>query len=284
MADLKEAIENKRTQIASQPATLAPYRERVRVGERERSILAIIGLDPDNPISHAVVAVADRYGLDPVLGHIQVIKNGLLPYITRDGYLDIAHRSGHFNGMETVDKPHREGAEWVATVAVYRDDMTHPFTYTGWADVSADNAHARDMAIARAERRALKRAFNVSTPRAFAEDEEDDRPAPAPAPQARQQITDVELPFTEDAEPDPDWRAQPVGRKDIAAIKAAYRDLDIPDRHEQLAETSHILGHDIGSHNELNRGEAADVVARLAERRQDRDLGRDEPPAETDDP
>lgn len=130
-------------------------------------VLRYLGLDRRNPATVAMVLLAERYGLDPLLGHISLIKTseGPKPYITRDGMLDIAHRSGVFDGMETV-REHDGETGWGRTVSVWRKDMSHPFTYSGGCgkqEHAAKRGNGPEMALARAERRALKRAFRIAT-------------------------------------------------------------------------------------------------------------------------
>jgi hypothetical protein len=243
-------------------------------------LLRIVGLDPRNPLAHALVAVARRYGLDPLLGEIAIIRQSQRPYITRDGYLAIAHRSGKFDGMEVpAADPHREGSEWIARVAIWRKDMAHPFTFPGWGEMSD---HGRDMAITRSERRGLKHAFNVRTPAGFAEDEYDVRvwepsfgagtsreqpavsqgtaPAPGPGP-ARQQV---------------------------AAIQAGFRDAGMggrsgADRDRRMQLLSQWTGREITSTNDLTPAEADDAAAHLATLRgEHRDTSGAEPPGDSD--
>lgn len=127
--------------------------------------LRYLGLHPDNPATWVLAALAHKYALDPLLNEVAVIqtKQGLKPYVTRDGLLTIAHRSGVFDGL-TVDEL-REGEHgWAATVTVWRKDMSHGFTYSagcGRAEPQAQQGHGPEMALARAERRALHRAFNI---------------------------------------------------------------------------------------------------------------------------
>ena len=151
--------------------------------------LAYLGLDPRRPETRALVLLCERYRLDPLLGHAAIIvtKNGPRPYITRDGMLEVAHRSGVLDGI-VVDEL-REGEHgWAATVSVHRRDCSHPFTYSagcGRDEPQAQRGNGTEMALARAERRALCRAFAIPT-----DDRADDdvqrfdastTPAPAPA-------------------------------------------------------------------------------------------------------
>jgi hypothetical protein len=219
MSDLKDTVAAKRAELEHAPALPTSTAAFGTVdGAR---VLSMIGLDPRDPKAHAVVAVAERYGLDPVLGHIQIISNSRMPYVTRDGYLFIAHKSGQLDGIEVVDGPRREVNEWVAKVAVYRKDMARPFTYPGRADLSRDNGP--EMALARAERRALLRAFAITLPHdVFAEDEYDRRtsetqrgpvtprdPAPAAPYGDERSLPDQTPPSHTEPSPAPPHRATP---------------------------------------------------------------------------
>jgi len=129
--------------------------------------LRYLGLHPENPATWVLAALSRKYDLDPLLNEVAVIqtKQGLRPYITRDGLLSIAHRSGQFDGM-TTDDLHEGEHGWGATVTVWRKDMSHGFTYSagcGKHEPQAQQGHGPEMALARAERRALHRAFNVPT-------------------------------------------------------------------------------------------------------------------------
>src|ERR1044072_5222357 len=130
----------------------------------DEKVLAYLGLNPQDPKSRAVVAVAQHYDLDPLLKHVIVIPKGGV-YITRDGYLHIAHSSGQLDGIVVEQEPtlSEDGKEWVARVSVYRKDMRHPFTFPGRYSVNGGNRdYAQEMALKAAESHALRRAFNVS--------------------------------------------------------------------------------------------------------------------------
>jgi hypothetical protein len=127
-------------------------------------VLQYLGLNPTDPKSRAVVAVARAYGLDPVLKHVIVIPKGGV-YITRDGLLHVAHRSGQLDGIVVEQEPalSDDGREWVARVSVYRKDMRFPFTFPGRYPVNGGNRdYAQEMALKAAEAHALRRAFNVT--------------------------------------------------------------------------------------------------------------------------
>ena len=59
----------------------------------DEGLVRYLGLDPRKPEDRAAVAVCRHYGFDPLLKHVVVIpRSGV--YITRDGLLNVAHRSG----------------------------------------------------------------------------------------------------------------------------------------------------------------------------------------------
>lgn len=127
-------------------------------------VLSYLGLNPDDPRSQAVVAVAQRYDLDPLLKHVIVIPKGGV-YVTRDGLLHVAHRSGQLDGIVVEQEPtlSEDGREWVSRVSVYRKDMRHPFTFPGRYPVSGSNReYAQEMSLKAAEAHALRRAFDVT--------------------------------------------------------------------------------------------------------------------------
>lgn len=130
----------------------------------DAEVIAYLGLNASNPAHRAQVAVCRHYGLDAVLKHVIVIPKGGV-YITRDGLLHIAHRSGQLDGIVVEQEPtlSDDGKEWVARVAVYRKDMTHPFTYPGRYPVAGSNKdYAQEMAMKAAEAHALRRAFSIT--------------------------------------------------------------------------------------------------------------------------
>jgi hypothetical protein len=220
-------------------------------------ILQTIGLDPRDPRAHAVVAVAERYALDPVLGHLLILPKSNRPYITVDGYRHIALRSGQLDGIEVVDGPRRDPQEreWVCKVAVWRKDMSRAFIFPGRAEASRDNGP--EMAIARAERRALKRAFAVTIPSEFADDEDDHRP-----PAVVMQPPDTSPDNSRVPPVDPPAAAQPdpIGPRQLQAVQAMFSDAGIKDRAERLAMLSDLTGRKITSAKNLTAAEATAIL------------------------
>jgi len=126
----------------------------------DRDILEYLGLPPNSVNARATVLVCKRYGLDPLLGHLEIVKNKI--YITRDGMLHVAHQSGQLNGI-VVDEERRNTTDdgWTAYVSVHRRDMDYPFRYGGQCKDNEQKDDPQAMALARAERRALRRAFDI---------------------------------------------------------------------------------------------------------------------------
>lgn len=166
-------------------------------------VLAYLGLNPGDPRSQAVVAVAQRYDLDPLLKHVIVIPKGGV-YITRDGLLHVAHRSGQLDGIVVEQEPtlSEDGKEWVARVSVYRKDMGHPFTFPGrYSSTGGNRDYAQEMSLKAAEAHALRRAFDVTGLPAF----DEQRPEAAPAQRQRRSLDDIaaqDAPVEATVEPD----------------------------------------------------------------------------------
>src|SRR5262245_1253264 len=86
-------------------------------------------------------------------------------YVTRDGMLAVAHASGMLNGI-VVDELRRNtaGDGWTCYVSVWRKDWDYPCKMGAQckdSEPQARQGHGPEMALARAERRALKRAFRI---------------------------------------------------------------------------------------------------------------------------
>jgi len=190
------------------------------------NVLAYIGLDADDPLAVLTVLLAQRYGLDPLLGHLEVIKTGNVRklYITRDGYVDIAHRSGALDGIVLQDVS-RGDHGWRATVSVWRRDMRYPFTYSaGCGDNEPGKTDGEAMAIARAERRALKRAFPATQAIEYQHGLLDDDAAPAASG-----TTPLEAPAQLDRRPEargPRWHASSTDQRDAHKALAVLPQLE----------------------------------------------------------
>jgi hypothetical protein len=142
--------------------------ELVEDRRRNAALMRAIGLDKLSEAERELaLAIAKKYELDLLLGHARIIEGRL--YVSRDGLLWIAHRSGVLDGIEVTEpvivKIANLGEFWHCTASVYRRDMQRPFVYPGRYPTTGKNrTYAPEMAIARAESMALRRAFNVSAP------------------------------------------------------------------------------------------------------------------------
>jgi hypothetical protein len=131
--------------------------------KRSLALLKAIGLDRAAPEQRELaLAIAARYDLDLMLKHLVLIEGR--PYITRDGLLHIAHRSGVLDGIETSE-PTVVDDYWRVSCSVYRKDMSRPFTYYGRYPTKGGNQKfAPEMATKVAESMAMRRAFDVAAP------------------------------------------------------------------------------------------------------------------------
>ena len=246
-----------------QPATMA-------FNEADEQMLAYLGLDPRKPADRAAVAVARHYDLDPLLRHVIVIPGGGV-YITRDGLLHLAHRSGHLDGI-TVEQPPTldpNSNEWVAVVTVHRNDQTHGYRYPGRYPVNGKNkAYAPEMALKAAEAHALRRAFAVTG--LPTEDEHRETPAPrsglgaVQATQVEQEDVPVAPPLEVQDEPYTYAETEPLDVKSNLAKRLfkTMADAGIPKdkAHDFMSET---LGRKVDSSKELTVGETRRLLRHL---------------------
>lgn len=135
----------------------------------QEGILNALGFNPRDPKVQALALVAQRYNLDLILKQVFLIQGTV--YVSHAGLLSVAHRSGQLDGIEVEIT--EEPTKWIATARVYRKDMTKPFTYTDECLKNEKVQSPRKRAITRAERNALRRAFDVGV-----DVWEDDRPEP----------------------------------------------------------------------------------------------------------
>ncbi len=178
-----------------------------------------LGVAPNDPKTVALSIVCNRYGFDPFLKHIVFIGSGdkRNMYVTRDGLLFVAHRSGLLDGITTEFQPETQ-THFVAVASVYRKDMTRPFTFRGRYPKAGQmgGAYGPEMAEKVAMARALRFAFDVSLcSREELWDQDDDVPAVRqPSPKMDRQFVD-EMPAPA-AEPRPERDPLSLARKRFA--------------------------------------------------------------------
>ena len=218
----------------------AQHRDRVRQStrmgafdDRDEGLIRYLGLNPSKPEDRAVVAVCRHYGFDPLLKHVVVIpRSGV--YITRDGLLNVAHRSGQLDGIVVVQDPELDGDQWIAKVSVYRKDMSHPFTFPGRYPANGGNKqYAPEMALKAAEAHALRRAFDITGLPTL--DEQQPTEAAQPAQSARVTTDEIVAPRKAKvklADPQPEHPHQTLS----VNITADEPDAEPADRSDEVAE------------------------------------------------
>jgi phage recombination protein Bet len=113
--------------------------------------------------------IASKYDLDPLVKQIWCVKYGDEPaaiYTSRDGFLHLAHKSGQFDGMETVSI--RESGKLIgARCSVWRKGFSRPFV----VEVALSEYNTNQNQWAKkpetmikkvAESQCLRRAFDIS--------------------------------------------------------------------------------------------------------------------------
>ena len=184
---------------AARPGTALA--EAVDAGKVKMSaILAAVGIDANKPQHQAALIACERYGLDPLMKHIIVIPGAGI-YVTRDGWLHVAHRTGQFDGMEVLEVNDTD-THWLARVAVYRKDMGRPFTFLGrYPHNGSNRQYGPEMAVKVAEVAALRRAFPLAGMASY-EEQWDNEDAPAVGELHDAVVTEPE-PDPPEEEPEP---------------------------------------------------------------------------------
>lgn len=136
-------------------------------------IKAKVAPNATNTEFELLMYMAKKYNLDPLLRQIWLVKFGDSPaqiYAGRDGFLEIAHRSGQFNGMKSwVEYSEKDGKQvpFKGKCVVYRKDCDFPFEsevlfseYTTGKNLWLTKPSV--MLIKVAESVSLRKAFRVS--------------------------------------------------------------------------------------------------------------------------
>jgi hypothetical protein len=271
-----------------------PANEMGSFDANDQQLVRYLGLNPNSPQDRAAVAVCRHYGFDPILKHVVVIPKGGV-YITRDGLLNVAHRSGQLDGIVVEQDPTLDDAtgEWVAKVTVYRKDMRHGFTYPGRYPAKGQNRdYAPEMALKAAEAHALRRAFDIGGLPTL--DEHKASTASAAPQQTTPTVDDFLAPAPQnddgadapgaplDASPSP-WSAAPVETATSAPssdFPAAQNRLNAmfaqfgaagfttdarstEGRKARLDYCSQVLGREIASSKDMTAGEVERVIDSL---------------------
>lgn len=124
------------------------------------AILRALNINVSDPKAQAMILACQKYGLDPLLKHAVLISGNL--YVTRDGLLAIAHRSGLLDGIVIEDEG-ETAEEWWAKVTVHVKDVRYGYTYRGrYPKAGQMKKYGPEMAVKVAEVMALRRAFGVT--------------------------------------------------------------------------------------------------------------------------
>ena len=215
---------------------------------RRVALLKAVGLDKLAPEQRELALnLSERYGLDLLLKHLVLIEGRA--YITRDGLLHIAHRSGVLDGIE-VTEPRLDGDFWRASCSVYRKDMTRPFTYGGRYPAKGGNARfAPEMAIKVAEVMALRRAFDVSAPTAeerwdvdMPADDHAERPTLAQRVEAKRAEIVVET-----EQPSETVEGELVEAETAADFTAALDDAEAEARFKEAVKRAKVSREEVGA-------------------------------------
>jgi hypothetical protein len=124
------------------------------------AILRALNINVNDPKAQAMILACEKYGLDPLLKHAVLISGNL--YVTRDGLLHIAHRSGLLDGIVIEDEG-SNSEEWWAKVTVHVKGVKYGYTYRGrYPRTGQLSKYGPEMAVKVAEVMALRRAFGVT--------------------------------------------------------------------------------------------------------------------------
>lgn len=126
-----------------------------------------VAKDATNDEFKMFLYLAEKYGLDPFAKQIWFTKFGNQAniYAGRDGFLEVAHRSGLFNGMESGTTG--SGKDMKGFCKVYRKDIEHPFSVeVDFSEYSTGKnlwvSKPKTMIQKVAESQCLRRAFSIT--------------------------------------------------------------------------------------------------------------------------
>jgi phage recombination protein Bet len=117
----------------------------------------------------ALVAVSNRYGLDPLTKQIYAFpsKGGITPVVSVDGWLHILNSQPQFDGVEFVYTDDSEGNPYSVTAVIHRKDRQHPTKVTEYFSECARNTEPwkqfpRRMLRHKVVKEAVRVAFGIS--------------------------------------------------------------------------------------------------------------------------
>ena len=131
--------------------------------EQRQILRSMVDRNSSDAQIEMLILVANRYDLDPILGHVVLISGKV--FVTHKGLMHKAHTSGQLDGIET-EYGKDEGGDW-CECRVWRKDMTRPFTGRIYLGEYRNNnpvwkQYPKAMAAKTAESFILRRAFDIS--------------------------------------------------------------------------------------------------------------------------
>ncbi len=256
--------------VQKQATTLTPTAAEAAELARTKIFAGI----PDDEVKLAL-AIAGRYGLDPLLRHLVLIPGGknrrYNVYITRDGLLHIAHTSGKPWSIE-IDEPQKRENPYTGKEDIYlkgRVKVLDPATgqtqvFEGGVWFSEYNAgqgswktHPAAMHQKVLEVYLLRRAFDV----ALTPIEEMDRVQAVQAQPAAAVPVEAEPvePRPEAAQRGP----EPITPAQLTKLKATLNDLGLTNgewREVALRLSSMVVGRELSTSKELTKEEASKLI------------------------
>jgi phage recombination protein Bet len=117
----------------------------------------------------ALVAVSNRYGLDPLTKQIYAFpsKGGITPVVSVDGWLHILNTQPQFDGVEFIYTDDSEGNPYSVTAVIHRKDRQHPTKVTEYFSECARNTEPwkqfpRRMLRHKVVKESVRVAFGIS--------------------------------------------------------------------------------------------------------------------------
>lgn len=171
----------------------------------------------------ALVAVSNRYGLDPLTKQIYAFpsKGGITPVVSVDGWLHILNSQPQFDGIEFLFEDGPDGKPASVTAVVYRKDRTHATKVTEYlAECYRPTEPWKQFPRRMLRHKAVKEAVRVAFGISGITDEDEARDiakntvafekvrVEKPAAEAPKLIEVEAVAVSNDTTPEPDWAAE----------------------------------------------------------------------------
>ncbi len=171
----------------------------------------------------ALVAVSNRYGLDPLTKQIYAFpsKGGITPVVSVDGWLHILNSQPQFDGIEFLFEDGPDGKPASVTAVVYRKDRTHATKVTEYfAECYRPTEPWKQFPRRMLRHKAVKEAVRVAFGISGITDEDEARDiakntvafekvrVEKPVAEAPKLIEVEAVAVSADTTPEPDWAAE----------------------------------------------------------------------------